>query len=88
MATVQISAFVSDDTKSRLDGYARAHGVAKAWLIEQALLHHLAALEALPEDVRVPVRMTLDQPSAGRVRAMLQHPPPPTDAMRRLFDDR
>ena len=88
MATVQISAFVSDDTKARLDGYARAHGVSKTWLVEQALLHHLQALEVLPEDVRVPVRMVLDAESARKVRALLQHPPAPTEAMKRLFDDR
>lgn len=88
MAEVQISAFVSDETKARLDRYARAHGVSKGWLLEQALLHHLQALEELPEDVRVPARMVLDADSAARVRALLQHPPEPTGAMKKLFDDR
>lgn len=88
MAEVQISAFVSDETKARLDRYARAHGVSKGWLVEQALLHHLQALEELPEDVRVPARMVLDAESAARVRELLQHPPQPTEAMKKLFDDR
>jgi predicted DNA-binding protein len=88
MAEVQISAFVSDETKARLDRYAREHGVSKGWLVEQALLHHLQALEELPEDVRIPARMVLDADSAARVRDLLQHPPEPTDAMKNLFDDR
>lgn len=88
MAEVQISAFISDETKARLDQYARANGVSKGWLVEQALLHHLQALEELPEDVRVPARMVLDAESAERVRALLQHPPGATEAMKKLFDDR
>lgn len=88
MAEVQISAFVSEDTKTRLDRYARAHGVSKAWLVEQALLHHLLALEELPEDVLVPARMVLDAASAARVRELLERPPEPTEAMKQLFHDR
>ncbi|MFZ5481744.1 MAG: ribbon-helix-helix protein, CopG family [Myxococcota bacterium] len=88
MADVQISAFISAATKARLDEYARAHGVSKGWLVEQALVHHLQALEELPEDVRVPARMVLDEESAGRVRAMIERPPAATEAMKKLFDDR
>ncbi|MEQ1736736.1 MAG: ribbon-helix-helix protein, CopG family [Rhodoglobus sp.] len=88
MPEVQISAYISDETKARLDQYARAHGVSKGWLVEQALLHHLQALEELPADVRVPARMVLDADSAAKVRAALQRPPAPTEAMTKLFDDR
>ena len=88
MSGVQISAFVDEAVKIRLDRYARAHGLSKAWLIEQALLHHLQALEELPEDARLPTRLVLEEQSALRVRDLLEHPPGPTDAMRRLFYDR
>ncbi len=88
MADVQISAYVSDDTKQRLDRYVRAHGVTKGRLVEQALRHHLQALEELPSEVRVPAHMVLDAESALRVRDLLQHPPEPTEAMRKLFADR
>jgi predicted DNA-binding protein len=88
MAEVQISTFISDETKARLDRYARGQGVAKGWLIEQALLHHLHALEELPADVHIPARMVLDAESTARVRDLLQHPPEPTPAMKLLFDDR
>jgi predicted transcriptional regulator len=88
MAETQISAFISEETRARLDRYARAHGVSKGWLVEQALLHHLQALEELPEDARVSARMVLAPESAVKVRRMLQHPPAPTRAMKKLFDDR
>jgi hypothetical protein len=49
----QISAFVSPATKHQIDRYVRATGVKKAHLIEQALRHHLMALQELPADVIV-----------------------------------
>lgn len=79
---------ISEETHARLARCARAHGVSKDWLVEQALLHHLQALEELPEDVRVPARMVLDAESAERVRALRRHPPEPTPAMKKLFVDR
>jgi hypothetical protein len=88
MADVQLSALISDETQVRLDRYVRAHGVSKAWVIEQALLHHLQALEALPEDARIPTRMVLDSDSAARVCHILGNPPEPTEAIKELFDDR
>ena len=87
-ATTQISAKISMDTKERMERHVRASGVTRAHLLEQALLHHLQALEALPTDVIVPARMVLDEESARRVRDLTTHPPEPTEAMRRLFDDR
>jgi uncharacterized protein (DUF1778 family) len=85
---VQISAYIADTTKERLDRHARAHGVAKGHLIEQALLHHMQALDELPADAVVAPRMVLDAESAARVQALLADPPAPTPAMRKLFDDR
>ncbi len=37
MRAVQVSACISDESKARLDRYARAHGVSSGWLVEQAL---------------------------------------------------
>jgi hypothetical protein len=74
--------------KEQMERYVRATGVTRAHLLEQALSHHLQALEALPADVIVPARLVLDEESARRVRDLTTHPPEPTDAMRRLFDDR
>lgn len=87
-STVQISAHVSMSTKERMERYVRAAGVTRGRVIEQALLYHLRALEELPEEAVVPARVVLDRESAERVRDWTSHPPEPTEAMRRLFDDR
>lgn len=66
----------------------RASGVTRTHLIEQALQHHLRALEELPLDIIVPARVVLTSGSAMQVRDVTRHPPEATDAMRKLFDDR
>lgn len=86
--SVQISAHISADTKDRIERYVRATGVTRAHLVEQAVLHHLRALDELPPDAIIPARVVLDAPSAERVRDLTENPPQPTEAMRRLFDDR
>jgi hypothetical protein len=47
---VQISAVVSRSTSELLERHARATGVKKGYLVEQALRHHLQALQELPAD--------------------------------------
>ena len=47
----QISALVSAATKELLERHLRATGVKKGHLVEQALRHHLQALQELPADV-------------------------------------
>jgi hypothetical protein len=49
----QISAVVSRTTSELLDQHVRATGVKKGHLVEQALRHHLRALQELPVDVVV-----------------------------------
>jgi len=88
MATTQVSAHISEETKARLERFVRRTGQTRARLIEDALLQHLQALEELPADVIVPARILLSEESAARVRDMITRPPEPTDDMKRLFDDR
>lgn len=88
MATTQVSAHISEETKARLERFVRRTGQTRARLIEDALLQHLQALEELPADVLVPARLVLDEKSAERVRDMIAHPPDPTEELKRLFDDR
>jgi uncharacterized protein (DUF1778 family) len=87
MPTTQISAHIPAELKARLDRYVRAHGVTRPHFVEQALEHHLSALEELPPEAIVPARIVLTAESAGRVADLLENPPEPTDALRRLFDD-
>ena len=88
MPTTQISAHISATLKERMERHVRAHGTTRAHLVEQALEHHLQALEELPADIIVPARVVLTTESAARVRNQIERPPKPTKAMRKLFDDR
>lgn len=88
MPTTQISAHIPEELKARLDRYVRAHGVTRAHLIEQALQHHLQAMEELPPEAIVPTRVVLTARSAKRVREVVERPPKPTRAMKALFHDR
>jgi len=88
MSTIQISAHIPEDLKARLDRHARATGSTRAHLVAEALQHHLQALTELPPDAIVPKRIVLTRQSAERVRDLIERPPEPTEAMRRLFDDR
>src|SRR6266545_2692963 len=59
----QISAFVSRATWELLERQVRATSVKKGYLVEQALRHHLAALERLPADAIVhPKRVVTRDP--------------------------
>lgn len=87
-STIQISAHISKATKERLERRIRATGMTRTHLIEQALLHHLEALEEIPPDAIIPPRLVLDRESSRRVAALIANPPAPTAAMKRLFDDR
>jgi len=81
----QISAFISDSTKEALEQYAEAHGLKKAYLIEEALLHHLQALQELPLDVIIPARLVVSPDSGQAIIDRVAKPRRPTKAMRELF---
>lgn len=88
MATIQVSAHISEETKARLERFVRRTGQTRGRLIEDALLQHLQALEELPADVVLPARIVLSEESAKHVRETIARPPEPTEDMKRLFDDR
>lgn len=81
----QISAFVSVGTKRRLERYVEAHGQKKAAVVENALLHHLQAMEELPADIVIPPRLVLSRESFDEVLEQLESPGAPTPAMKALF---
>jgi uncharacterized protein (DUF1778 family) len=85
---VQISAYISRETKELMEAYTREHGVTKAFLVESALLHHLQALRELPADVLVPARLVLTRPSGEALLESIDEPAAPTKAMRSLMSDR
>ena len=84
----QISAFISSSVKEKMERYVRSTGVKKGHLVEQAILHHLNALEEIPQDFVIPTRVVLSAESAKAVRDLIERPKKPTKAMSKLFDDR
>lgn len=75
---MQISADISEATRKLLESYSRAHGVKKQFLIENALLHHIQALEALPAGMIVPPRLVVSTASGRKIAAVLGKRQKPT----------
>ena len=82
----QISALVSDTTRDLLERHVRATGVKKGRLVEQALRHHLRALQELPADIIVHPRLVVTRKS-GEVILREMEKGKPTDALRDLMRD-
>jgi hypothetical protein len=82
----QISALVSQETKELLERHVRATGVKKGHLVEQALRHHLRALQELPADVIVHPRLVVTRKS-GKAMVEQMEQGKPTDALRDLMRD-
>jgi hypothetical protein len=59
----QISAVVSRTTSELLERHVHATGVKKGHLVEQALRHHLQALQELPADVVVHPKLVVTRKS-------------------------
>jgi hypothetical protein len=82
----QISAVVSRTTKELLEQYVRATGVKKGHLIEQALRHHLQALNEVPADVIVHPKLVVTRKSGEKVLKEMERGKP-TRALRDLMRD-
>lgn len=57
----QISAQISETTRELLERYVRQTGVKKGHLVEQALLHHLQALDELPAEFIIHPRIVVSR---------------------------
>jgi hypothetical protein len=82
----QISALVSRTTKELLERHARATGVKKSHLVEQALRHHLQALQELPTDVIVHPKIVVDRKSGEAILKEIERGRP-NRALRDLMRD-
>ena len=69
-----------------MEAYLREHGIKQSFLIERALQHHLAAMDAIPADILIPPVVVVSKASAARLAETLINPPPPTEAMKALFN--
>ena len=82
----QISALVSRTTSELLERHVRATGVKKGHLVEQALRHHLRALQELPADVVVHPTLVVTRKSGAAILKQIQKGKA-TSALRGLLRD-
>lgn len=68
----QISALVSQTTKALLERHVRATGVKKGHLVEQALRHHLQALQELPADIVIHPKLVVTRKSGEAIRKQIE----------------
>lgn len=83
--TTQISAYISQETRSEMEAYVKRHGVKKGYLIEEALQHHLQALREIPEDLVIPSQLVLTAEAVAEIADRLAREEPPTEALKTLF---
>jgi hypothetical protein len=83
----QISALISRTTRELLERHVRATGVKKGHLVEQALRHHLQALQELPADVIVHPKLVVTRKSGGAILKQMRTGKP-TKRLRDLMRDR
>ncbi len=81
----QVSAYISQETKAQVEAYVKRHGVKKAFLIEDALQHHLQALREIPEDLIIPSRLVLTDEAMAQVAKRIDEEDQPTEALRELL---
>jgi flavorubredoxin len=81
----QVSAYISEETKAQVEAYAKSHGVKKAYLIEEALQHHLQALREIPEDLIIPSRLVLTSEAMAQIVEHLAQEDQPTVALKTLL---
>ncbi len=82
----QISAQISETTRELLEKHVRQTGVKKGHLIEQALLHHLQALDELPAEYIIRPRIVVSRKTGEE---MFRHAESaePTPSLRKLMRD-
>ena len=83
--TTQVSAYISEETKAEVEAYVKRHGVKKAYLIEEALQHHLQALREIPEDLIIPSRLVLTGDAMATIAERIAEEQEPSEALKALF---
>ena len=83
--TTQVSAYISEETKAEIEAYVKRHGVKKAYLIEEALQHHLQALREIPEDLIIPSRLVLTREAMAKIAERITQEDQPTESLKALF---
>jgi hypothetical protein len=82
----QISALISETTRELMERHVRRTGVKKGHLVEQALLHHLQALDELPAEFVIHPRIVVSR-KTGEKMLRQARTARPTAALRELMRD-
>ena len=85
MTTTQVSAYISEETKAAIEAYVKSRGVKKAYLIEEALQHHLQALREIPDDLVIPSRLVLTREAMTQIGKCIDAHSEPSEALKDLF---
>jgi len=84
---IQISAQISKTTRDLMEKHVRRTGVKKGYLIEQALLHHIQALDEIPAEYIIHPRLVVSR-ETGEQMLRDSESAEPTPALRELMRDR
>jgi hypothetical protein len=82
----QISAIISETTRELLEKHVRATGLKKGHLVEQALLHHIRALDELPAEIIIHPRIVVSRKTGEAILEGIASAKP-TKALRDLMRD-
>jgi hypothetical protein len=78
----RISARISETTREWLEKHVRRTGVKKDHLVEQALLHHLQALDDLPPEYLIQPRIIVSRKAGEKMLRQAEPAPALRDLMR------
>jgi hypothetical protein len=81
----QITVTMSEFTLDLMEKYIRQTGVTRAYIVEQALLHHLQALDELPVEYVVHPRVVVSR-KTGEDMLQDAESPQPAPALRDLVN--
>lgn len=59
--SVQISAYIEDDIKEKMEHYSSAHGLKKGYLIQNALDYYLDVLHEIPSSFIIPSQLSITE---------------------------
>lgn len=80
----QVSGYISDESKLLFENFAKQSGQKKGFILEQALLHYIAAQQELPADIMIPPSITVSKEVFEEV---IMGDKEPTDALKKLMHD-
>lgn len=83
--TTQVSACISEETKTEIEAYVKRRGGKKAYLIEEALQHHLQALREIPKDLVIPSRLVLTREAMTHNAERIEGKGEPSEALKDLL---